>query len=326
MNKKFLSLLLAGAILITPSMNVASQHPKAIWVIDFDMKKITLLLLMAAAGYLFYKKVNRTIFYSTDDCITDAGTIEKKQINIENIDKIDAKNRGNLFIHVDPDKEETLIIEAGKNILHCLNATTTNNKLNIYASGSFSTRSPINYYATVKSLTDICLSNSINTEVKGTTKLAKIKISNESHLAINHIKNDSLHIDASNNSTLTINQPEVSLLNFMKVSDSSKVTLNNVNTDSIQATLRNKGSITLTGKTNTQTINLSNNSEYNAATMISNTTNAKLSNASSATVRAECQLTYDMSNYSCLQYYGNCTTSGKEMSASRLIKLWSLWS
>jgi hypothetical protein len=288
------------------------------------MKKINLITLitlfyLSTAHYChgwFWQTTTTTNSSGESDSldyVTDAQVMGTKEFAIANVTTIDISGSGSLFITIDPQEEETLSIVGDENIVNCIDVFNNKKRLLIKPKDncSFSTTTPLEYHVTVKKLSALYSSGSINTHIDNATTLSSIDISGASSLTINNIETDLLDIVAEGSSHITVNNATVNDITIIS-RGAHQTMINNITAGTINAELKGSCNVQLSGKADTQKIHLSGASHYKASDLVSARANATLKGSSSAQVHVDNALSYTLSGASSLSYYGNAAAQGSK--------------
>jgi len=198
--------------------------------------------------------------------IQDSGTLKTKELPIKGIKKINASGVGNLIIQQCEDPQnciEMLKISADDNILPLLKQVISGDQLTLEIEDnvSFSTKTPINYYVTVKDINSISTSGSmyIQSPSISTANNLTIKSHGSGDIKIKNIIARQLEINQSGSATMKAH----------------------IHTDKLHIDTHGSGEITLSGNTNDQTIRQSGSGTYNAKELNSKTASFKQSGSGS---------------------------------------------
>ena len=215
--------------------------------------------------------------------ISSSGNQVSQERQVSNFDQVDLRSYGNITIT--QGDEESLVIEAGDNIIDHLTSDVRGGKLILSTQDNynFTNIGEIHYTLTVKDLKEIDLSGFGNITTDG-------------------LNTDSLEV---------------------RLSGSGNLKLNDLDARHLDLVISGFGSADVAGKVDSQRVRLTGSGNYNADDLQSNTAEITLSGFGGSTVWANESLDVTITGSGSVSYYGEPTVTQKITGFGRLDNLGS---
>lgn len=226
-----------------------------------------------------------TLVISATSCIRfigfkDSGEVTTKEFDIGEFNRLSFSSIGKIII--EQGDEESLTIEAEKNVINAISVRTVANRLNIGLKRGFAKVIPtkdVLFYLKVRDL-------------------SKIDLSGAGIVECDNLKTEKLSIDSSGLGSIKLN----------------------LIADSLEVEISGAGKIDITGKVNTQEIKITGAGSYDAKELISKDCIIDISGAGKAVVNVIQTLDVNISGIGSIEYNGSPTVTKNISGVGRTVK------